>query len=152
MPRLDTRLCLLLSITTLVVANLITEDEEHTSELECNSTNHWKEKRTPGKRRNDLVSSLQILGEYHGLLSPPQSVVSVANQAAAKAMMFVSGINVGNGYFDCVGMNDIPISCCKYTDSHSIIGKLLFHLRGLWAKKLQLWSKFGQKVLQHICR
>lgn len=126
MPRLDTRLCMLLSITTLVVANLITEDEEHTSELECNSTNHWKEKRTPGKRRNDLVSSLQILGEYHGLLSPPQSVVSVANQAA--------------------------ISCCKYTDSHSIIGKLLFHLQGLWAKKLELWSKFGQKVLQHICR
>lgn len=136
---------MLLSITTLVVANLITEEEEHTSEVECNSTNHWKEKRTPGKRRNDLVSSLQILGDYHGLLSPPQSVVSMANQAAAKAMMFVSGINVGNGYFDCIGMNDLPISCCKYSDSHSIISDSCFTFSAYGLRSSNFGPNLGRK-------
>lgn len=93
----------------------IIEEEENVpiDESEWSSTNQWKEKRVPGKRRNDLVSSLQLLGDYQGLLSPPQSVVSAANQAAAKAMLFVSGINVGSAYFECINMNDMPINCCK---------------------------------------
>ncbi|KAK7855839.1 mediator of rna polymerase ii transcription subunit 33a [Quercus suber] len=103
MPRLDTRLCILLSVTTLVVADLIEEEESApVDETECGSTNHWKEKKVTGKCRNDLVSSLQILGDYQGLLTPPQSIVSAANQAAAKAMLFVSGINVGSAYFECI--------------------------------------------------
>ncbi|XP_057956822.1 mediator of RNA polymerase II transcription subunit 33A [Malania oleifera] len=111
-PHLDTRLCMLLSITILVVADLIEEEESALiNETECGSTNCWKEKQVPGKRRIDLVSSLQILGDYQGLLIPPQSIISAANQAAAKAMMFVSGVNVGNGYFECVGMKDMPIDC-----------------------------------------
>ncbi|KAL9401026.1 hypothetical protein Peur_004875 [Populus x canadensis] len=112
-PRLDARLCILLSITTLVVADLIAEDENTPiDESECGSTNHWKEKKLPGKRRIDLVSSLQLLGDYQTLLSPPQSVVSSANQAVAKAMLFVSGINVGSTYSECISMIDLPINCC----------------------------------------
>ncbi|KAF9678062.1 hypothetical protein SADUNF_Sadunf08G0172900 [Salix dunnii] len=111
-PRLDARLCILLSITTLVVADLIAEDENTPiDESECGSTNQWKEKKHPGKLRNDLVSSLQLLGDYQTLLSPPQSVVSAANQAAAKAMLFVSGINVGSAYSECISMKDLPINC-----------------------------------------
>ncbi|XVF28935.1 hypothetical protein REPUB_Repub15cG0075700 [Reevesia pubescens] len=111
-PRLDTRLCMLLCITTLVVADLIEEEEgAPIDETEYGSTNHWKEKKFPRKCRDDLVSSLQVLGDYQGLLAPPQSVVSAANQAAAKAMLFVSGINVGNAYFECINMKDMPISC-----------------------------------------
>lgn len=114
MPRLDTRLCILLSVTTLVVADLIEEEEsEPVDETECGSTNHWKEKKVTGKCRNDLVSSLQILGDYQGLLTPPQSIVSAANQAAAKAMLFVSGINVGSAYYECINVKDMPINCCK---------------------------------------
>ena len=114
MPRLDTRLCILLSVTTLVVADLIEEEESApVDETECGSTNHWKEKKVRGKCRNDLVSSLQILGDYQGLLTPPQSIVSAANQAAAKAMLFVSGINVGSAYFECINVKDMPINCCK---------------------------------------
>lgn len=114
MPRLDPRLCMLLSITTLVIADLIEEEESVSNyESECGSTNHWKEKGRTRKRREDLVSSLQVLGDYQGLLTPPQSVVSVANQAAAKAMLFVSGINVGSAYFECISMKDMPINCCK---------------------------------------
>lgn len=114
MPGLDTRLCLLLSIIPLVIANLI-EEEENASidEACCGSTNHWKEKRILGKRRNDLISSLQELGDYQGLLTPPQSAVTAANQAAARAMLFVSGISVGSAYFDCINMKDMPINCCK---------------------------------------
>ncbi|KAJ6764152.1 hypothetical protein OIU74_023097 [Salix koriyanagi] len=111
-PRLDARLCILLSITTLVVADLIAEDENMLiDESECGSTNHWKEKKHSGKLRNDLVSSLQLLGDYQTLLSPPQSVVSAANQAVAKAMLFVSGINVGSTYSECISMKDLPINC-----------------------------------------
>ncbi|XP_007034585.2 PREDICTED: mediator of RNA polymerase II transcription subunit 33A [Theobroma cacao] len=111
-PRLDTRLCMLLSIITLVVAELIEEEEgAPTDEMECGSTNHWKEKKCRRKCRDDLVSSLQVLGDYQGLLAPPQSVVSAANQAAARAMLFVSGINVGSAYFECINMKDMPINC-----------------------------------------
>lgn len=98
-----------------MVADLIEEEESAPlDETECGSTNHWKEKKyVPGKRRNDLVSSLQMLGDYQGLLAPPQSVIHVANQAAAKAMLFISGIGVGNAYFECLSVKDMPINCCK---------------------------------------
>ncbi|KAM7258260.1 hypothetical protein ACFE04_014001 [Oxalis oulophora] len=112
MPRLDTRLSMLLSITTLVISDLI-EEEEHITldEKECRSTNHWKEKKVLGKRRNNLISSLQVLGDHQGLLTPPQSVVPAANQAAAKALMFVS-TNVGNAYSECINnMKDLPMNC-----------------------------------------
>ncbi|KAK4855558.1 hypothetical protein QYF36_008483 [Acer negundo] len=112
MPRLDPRLCMLFSITTLVIADLIDEEESAPiDETECGSTNHQNDKGVPGKRRSDLVSSLQVLGDYQGLLTPPRSVVSAANQAAAKAMLFVSGINVGTAYFECINMKDMPVNC-----------------------------------------
>ncbi|XP_061990354.1 mediator of RNA polymerase II transcription subunit 33A [Rosa rugosa] len=110
-PRLDTRLCMLLCITTLVVANLIEEEETlPTNEVECGSINSWKEKELPGNRRHDLVSSLQVLGDYQGLLTPPQSVVSAANQAAAKAMLILSGVSIGSAYFECISMKEMPIN------------------------------------------
>lgn len=115
MPRIDTRLCLLLCITVLVIADLIEEEESATiDETEYVASHHWKEKKTPGKCRNELISSLQILGEYQSLLTPPQDVISACNQAAAKAMMFVSGISVNNAYFECINMKDMPMNSCKY--------------------------------------
>ncbi|CAL5415993.1 unnamed protein product [Camellia sinensis] len=111
-PRLDTRLCMLLTITTLVVIDLIEEEESSpTDEIECGDRIHCKEKQVPGNRRRDLISSLQSLGDYKGLLTPPQSVISTANQAAAKAMMFISGINVGSAYFECISVEDLPMNC-----------------------------------------
>ncbi|XP_061337359.1 mediator of RNA polymerase II transcription subunit 33B-like [Gastrolobium bilobum] len=105
-PRLDTCLCMLLCITTLVVANIIEEEEgELIEEAERNPANQMKDKQTLGERRGELVISLQLLGDYQGLLSPPQSVIWVANQAAIKAIMFVSG---HNGYFESMNVNDLP--------------------------------------------
>ncbi|KAF9607714.1 hypothetical protein IFM89_038598 [Coptis chinensis] len=111
-PRLDTRLCMLLSITILVIADIIEEEEASLmDEAENNLTDQWCDKQVVGRCRKDLVSSLQILGDYEGLLSPPQLITSVANQAAAKAMMFVSGVTVGSGYFDSISMSDLPMNC-----------------------------------------
>lgn len=64
-----------------------------------------------GNCRKSLVSSLQQLGDYEALLSPLPLVTSLANQAAAKAIMFFSGISVGSGYIDGVSFNDMPVSC-----------------------------------------
>ncbi|KAL5079919.1 hypothetical protein RYX36_008340 [Vicia faba] len=108
-PRLDTCLCMLLCITTLVVANLIEEEEgELIEEAERSPTNQRKNKPTIGKRRGELVTSLQLLGDYEDLLNPPQTVTWVANQAAAKATMFVSG---HSGYLEYTNVNDLPTNC-----------------------------------------
>lgn len=104
---------MLLCITTLVAADLIEEEENGLcGELSCAPDNQWKVQQVTRKLRKDLVSSLQMLGNYQGLLIPPQSVVSVANRAAAKAMLSMSGTNIDNGYLECVNMKDLPFNCC----------------------------------------
>ncbi|PON52861.1 Mediator of RNA polymerase II transcription subunit [Trema orientale] len=111
-PRLDTCLCMLLSISTLAITNIIEEEEsELMEETEQSSTNQRIDKQALGQRRKDLVISLQLLGDYEGLLTPPQCVSSAANQAAAKAMMFISGLTVSNGYYESSTVNDVPINC-----------------------------------------
>lgn len=111
-PRLDTCLCMLLSITTLAVVHIIEEEEsELLDKDDRNPTNQRTELPASGQCRKDLVSSLQILGDYDSLLAPPQYVHSVANQAAAKAIMFVSGLTVATGYSECMSMNDMPLKC-----------------------------------------
>ncbi|CAI9118610.1 OLC1v1020201C1 [Oldenlandia corymbosa var. corymbosa] len=110
-PRLDTRLCMLFSITTLVVADLIEEQETAPSDEIASDLDSHSMKEPLGSRRRDLVSSLQNLGDYEMLLTPTHSVIPAANQAAAKGMMFVSGINVGSAYFESISMTDIPINC-----------------------------------------
>jgi hypothetical protein len=103
-PHLDTRLCMLLSITTLAVADIIEEADSLCNETELNS--HSKEKKSIGNLRNELMLSLQILGDYESLLVPPPCVVPAANQAATKAAVFISGISINNGYMENVnGMN-----------------------------------------------
>lgn len=108
-PRLDTRLCMLFSIITLVIADLIEEEEsEACDEIESSIGRHMK-KQVEGTRREDVISCLQNLGDYQSLLTPPQAVTNAANQAAAKAMMFRSGANTS--YFECINMKDMPTNC-----------------------------------------
>ncbi|XP_059434342.1 mediator of RNA polymerase II transcription subunit 33A-like [Corylus avellana] len=147
-PRLDSRLSMLLSITTLVVADLI-EDEESAAldETEYGSTNHWEEKRVPGKCRIDLVSSLQLLGDYKGLLIPPQSTASAANQAAAKAMFFISGINAGNAYLECVSVKDMPTNCSG--NMHHLIVEACI-ARNLLDTSAYFWPGYVNGKINHI--
>ncbi|CAH9132697.1 unnamed protein product [Cuscuta epithymum] len=100
-PRLDMCLCMLLSITTLAIVNIIEEEER---ELVC--ANQGKE--SLGKRHQGLVSSLKQLDDYEALLTPPLHVAKVANQAAAKAIMLLSGLTVSSGCFDGMSLNDMP--------------------------------------------
>ncbi|KAI5680325.1 hypothetical protein M9H77_01552 [Catharanthus roseus] len=98
---------MLLSITPLAIVNII-EEEENFLVGETDFTSPRKEKQLVGSRRQDLVVSLQKLTDYEGLLTPPLSVSSSANQAAARAMLFLSGLSVGSGYFDGISLNDMP--------------------------------------------
>ncbi|XP_023738401.1 mediator of RNA polymerase II transcription subunit 33A [Lactuca sativa] len=111
-PRLDTCLCLLLCTTTLAVVNIIEEEENALLQEDDDKHPHQgSETQILGNCRKSLVSSLQQLGDLEGLLTPPPSVTSIANQAAAKAIMFFSGIPVGSGYLDGVSFNDMPVNC-----------------------------------------
>ncbi|KAG4914384.1 hypothetical protein JHK87_051941 [Glycine soja] len=108
-PRLDTCLSMLLCITTLVVANLIEEEEgKLIEEAERSPANQRMDKQALGERHGALVTSLQLLGDYENLLTPPQSVIWGANQAAAKATLFVSG---HSGYLEHTNVNDLPTNC-----------------------------------------
>lgn len=91
---------MLLSITTLAVADITKEAESLCNETELN--NHMNEKKPIGNLRNELMLSLQILGDYERLLVPPSCVIPEANQAATKAAMFISGISINNEYMDNV--------------------------------------------------
>ncbi|CAN4113485.1 unnamed protein product [Withania somnifera] len=110
-PRLDTRLCMLFSIITLVIADLIEEEESEACDKIESSINKHMKKKVEGTRRGDVVSCLRNLGDYQSLLTPPQAVTTAANQAAAKAMMFRSGINTNTSYFECINMKDMPTNC-----------------------------------------
>ncbi|KAK4418241.1 Mediator of RNA polymerase II transcription subunitA [Sesamum alatum] len=111
-PRIDTCLCMLLSVATLAVVNIVEEEEiTLSSETEQNSISQRKNIESMGKRREDLVSSLKRLDDFEGLLTAPPPVSSLANQAAVKAMMFLSGLTVGNGHLDGISLNDLPSNC-----------------------------------------
>ncbi|KAL8047834.1 hypothetical protein ABFX02_07G025200 [Erythranthe guttata] len=128
---------MLLSITTLVVADLVEEEESvAVDEFEyCLEIKH----RISGKRRMDLIFSLQNLHEYQSLLTPPQSVISAANQAASKAMMFISGITVGTAYFDSISTMDMPIDCSG-TLHHLIVESCI--ARNLLDSSAYLWPGY----------
>ncbi|KAI3742728.1 hypothetical protein L1987_60422 [Smallanthus sonchifolius] len=111
-PRPDACLCVLLCMTTLAIVNIVDEEESALIEENEHGKMHMRsETQVFGNCRKSLVSSLQQLGDFEGLLTPPSSVTSLANQAAAKAMFFYSGLGVGSGYLDGVSLNDMPVTC-----------------------------------------
>ncbi|XP_061990357.1 mediator of RNA polymerase II transcription subunit 33A-like [Rosa rugosa] len=109
-PHHDSRISMLLSITTLVVAGLIDEDESaKVDKTDYSFANQQEKQKGTGKSHHDLLSSLQMLGNFIGLLAPPRSAVSAANRAAAKAMFFISGTSVESAYLDCISMDDVSV-------------------------------------------
>lgn len=110
---------MLFSLITLVIADLIEEEESEACDEIESSIDRRMKKQVEGTRRGDVVSCLQYLGDYQSLLTPPQAVTTAANQAAAKAMMFRSGINTSTSYFECINMKDTPTNCCKHSLLHT---------------------------------
>ncbi|KAJ0258066.1 Mediator of RNA polymerase II transcription subunit 33B [Hirschfeldia incana] len=138
-PRTDTFLCVLLSVTPLAVANIIEEEESQWIDQSASNSpsNQWKEKK--GKCRQGLVNSLQQLGDYESLLTPPLSVQSVANQAAAKAVMFVSGITNGNGSYENTSKHE-SASACSGNMRHLVVEACIS--RNLLDTSAYLWPGF----------
>ena len=99
-PHLDARLCMLLSIVPLAILSVVKEEEEMLSVTNSgNKTAGCEQVMTgnmQGSRRHGLVLSLQLLGTFSGLLSPPSSVVIAANMAAEKAATFISNMKKGS--------------------------------------------------------
>lgn len=132
-PLLDTRLCMLLTIITLVVVDLIEQEALPAHDRE--------------KRRLDLVSSLQSLGDYKRLLTPPQSVISAADQAAAKAMMFVSGVGGGSSYLDCISIKDMSSNCSG--NMHHLIVEACI-ARNLLDTSAYFWPGYVNRSMQKM--
>jgi hypothetical protein len=57
--------------------------------------------------------SLQALGDCESLLVPPPCIISAANQAASKAAMVVSGINIGSSYMESTNESS-PNYCMRF--------------------------------------
>lgn len=56
--------------------------------------------------KHGLISSIQLLRQFTGLLSPPSSVVMAANNAARKAAFFVSNFKNGTSSANSIDHND----------------------------------------------
>ena len=108
-PLFESRLCILLSLVPLVSALLIDEEEKQlkdVSEIRCLGSTDENDKKTVGHRRAAFISSLKILGQFEGLLLPPQHVASAAYQAAVSAATTVAGFNNGNMGFEGLTAGD----------------------------------------------
>nr|XP_010921239.1 mediator of RNA polymerase II transcription subunit 33A isoform X2 [Elaeis guineensis] len=112
LPHLDARLCMLLSIVPLAIVSLVKEEYEMPSLMNNGMTRSCM-KETEGNnfasRKHGLISSLQVLGQFSGLLSPPPSVVNAANSAASKAATFISNLKTGSGNLGVPNRNDSSV-------------------------------------------
>ncbi|KAJ4832513.1 hypothetical protein Tsubulata_000069 [Turnera subulata] len=126
-PHLESRLCILLTIVPLAIANVLEDDAKSFSSslpggalsgsMEAGN-GHGVEKKGQTSRRLGLISSLQVLGQFSALLCPPASVISAANIAATKAAGFISNSkNVNHG-----------LGCGSHNDTYSNAGGNMRHL------------------------
>ena len=60
-------------------------------------------------RKHGLVSALQVLGQFSGLLLPPPSVVNAANSAASKAATFLSNLKTVGGNLGVPNRSDSSV-------------------------------------------
>ncbi|KAB2621764.1 mediator of RNA polymerase II transcription subunit 33A-like [Pyrus ussuriensis x Pyrus communis] len=97
-PHLESRLCILLSIVPLAIANILKDETKMNSSsiqgdtVSGNTENGYGHKmggKANTSKKQGLISSLQALGNFSGLLCPPSSVVDSANIAATKSAHFV---------------------------------------------------------------
>ncbi|ONM26221.1 Mediator of RNA polymerase II transcription subunit 33A [Zea mays] len=95
-PHLDARLCMLLALIPLSIAAILQEESDMFG-VEGN-------KILP--QRQGLISSLQDLIQYSGLLVPPSSVVNAANAAASKAAIFKANYKAGAGNTSMMDQTD----------------------------------------------
>ncbi|TKY65627.1 Mediator of RNA polymerase II transcription subunit 33A [Spatholobus suberectus] len=98
-PHLVARLCVLLCIVPLAIANVLRDDSEHnSSSVQVSMESEYRhEMKSDGSMKLGLISSVQVLGHFSGLLCPPSLVIDAANQAARKAASFIYNSINGKG-------------------------------------------------------
>ncbi|CAK7343448.1 unnamed protein product [Dovyalis caffra] len=119
-PHLESRLCILLTIIPLAIANIMDNGARFSSSSPQGAATSGfieiaeHEYRVDGKgqtsRKNGLISSLQVLGQFSGLLCPPASVIGAASAAAVKAASFVSDSKSAKGGSVCGTHSDSYIN------------------------------------------
>jgi hypothetical protein len=87
---------MLLALIPLAIAAILKEETDA----------HGSEGNKNLPRRLGLVSSLQDLVQYSGLLVAPSSVVNAANAAASKAAIFRASCNAAGGNPSMIGQGD----------------------------------------------
>ncbi|KAL3753268.1 hypothetical protein ACJRO7_000634 [Eucalyptus globulus] len=119
-PHLETRLCILLCIVPLAIPGVLMDDIDlsYTSSCDLSASilsdtghGHMIDEKVHELRRNGFISSLQLLGQFSGLLYPPELVQDSANSAAAKAAVFTSKQMNGSDSIS-VGDHDVLVKCC----------------------------------------
>ncbi|XP_078436898.1 mediator of RNA polymerase II transcription subunit 33A-like isoform X2 [Wolffia australiana] len=106
-PHLDARLCILLSVTPLAIVGVIKQEvgmqsskgQDSTMDVGSGCYDNYGINQ-PSSIERGLKSSIQLLRQFSGLLSPPPSIVSAANSAAQKAATFVSNLKKSANYGD----------------------------------------------------
>lgn len=98
-PHLVARLSVLLSIVPLAIANVLRDDSEHNlSSVQMSKESEYRhEMKSDGSMKLGLISSVQVLGHFSGLLCPPALVIDAANLAARKAASFIHNSMKGKG-------------------------------------------------------
>ncbi|RDX90256.1 Mediator of RNA polymerase II transcription subunit 33A, partial [Mucuna pruriens] len=98
-PHLVARLCVLLSIVPLAIANVLRDgSENNSSSVQVSKESEYRhEMKSDGSIKLGLISSVQVLGHFSGLLCPPTLVIDAANQAARKAASFIYNSMNGKG-------------------------------------------------------
>ncbi|KAK3444706.1 hypothetical protein EUGRSUZ_A00858 [Eucalyptus grandis] len=118
-PHLETRLCILLCIVPLAIPGVLMDDIDlsYTSSCDLSASilsdpghGHMIDEKVHELRRNGFISSLQLLGQFSGLLYPPELVQDSANSAAAKAAVFTSKQMNGSDSIS-VGDHDVLVKC-----------------------------------------
>jgi len=85
--KVESRLCMLLSILPLAVGIVIEEEEKGQLHPE-NLSGDDKDRKFIGGRRAALETCIQLLGQFESLVVPPPVAVTAANLVAAKVSAF----------------------------------------------------------------
>ncbi|KAL5974893.1 hypothetical protein ACLOJK_031567 [Asimina triloba] len=136
-PHLDARMCVLLSIIPMAIVRIVEEEGEMPSLCGRAASGNLAATYDNGmdgngyaSRKQGLISSLQILGQFSGLISPPPCVVVPANNAASKAASFISGFKNGSDGFKSFGHGETPIKAVS--DVEIVSAKVKALAQGLY--------------------
>ncbi|KAJ8748364.1 hypothetical protein K2173_003001 [Erythroxylum novogranatense] len=147
LSNIESFLCMLLSITTIAIGYIIDEESAMVDKTKCNSAGQTNEKHDQENCQKGLITALQLLGDFEDLLTPPQAVRLLANQAAAKATVSLSGLPVHDSYYQNSSLDDIPVHCTGNL-RHMIVEACI--ARNLLDTSAYLWPGYVNACINQV--